>query len=491
MSRPAWLRQNLLKSLANSLPPEFENRNQFYLLDNLMKQSVRFTLVMSFVCIGIFVGAFFGGIALHSYLFERGSGLKYGNNQDLGLLILNDPKDEVAEEAEEIPEKMVEVVAAEPEKVEEEIVPAEEPEVEEETVAEENGEEIAIERRVSAGDIPPGLDNSPSDAREDALSDERFLTQTSDFFATDDSSGDGDSNSSASQDTISAVSNNTPPAEIPSPPPAETPEPPTPPVDIPAPGGSGNTIADVDISVGESGPRVAVGAGLTEEGVQADVSLDLISGGETEDGNSNESQELLSVSIGDGDEATAAQEDASSQTRQEVTTSQQPSLVQRQTNDGRVVIGQNNLYSNALAGSVSGLIGGMGAPTSSERVQYRGANPELSLPGVDADVSVTAPSTIVTSVNQTTNAAVNTVTSNAAVQQVARTVPIINAGGGNGGGITATVPTGIIDASVGGGNGVNVNVNADRLNLPATNILPNQIGIGVGGINIRANLSGR
>lgn len=146
---------------------------------------------------------------------------------------------------------------------------------------------------------------------------------------------------------------------------------------------------------------------------------------------------------------------------------------------GRVVVGGRGVgldYSNALAGSVSGMIGGLEAPSAqSDRIQYSPSagfsangtgNTVMTIPNVQADVTGAA-------ANSTANAAASVRTNIPSV-----TVPSVNAANP----VRVNVPNNVQGAVR------NVVPNVEGANVPLPVNVPVGIDVNAAGLNIRVNV---
>lgn len=237
-------------------------------------------------------------------------------------------------------------------------------------------------------------------------------------------------------------------------------DPPTIPNDPPAELPEGEITSDVNVGVGET---LQLAAGTTESGTEVDLNSAL----------ANTAVEVTpeSVAVNVSTTELPVQTAAVAELSSDPSNATERSGVRR--SDGRVVIGQrgsgtnNSLYSNALAGSVSGLIGGMSRPAgNSERVQFRPVDSTVSAsngqPANRAGNPV-VPNTVTSSIPATGSAATNG-TSVSVVPQV----PV---------GVTApqtpsTSQTGGAHLIVPGGNSV----------------LPGGIGVDAGGVSLKVNV---
>lgn len=260
-------------------------------------------------------------------------------------------------------------------------------------------------------------------------------------------------------------------------------DPPQAPADDPNSGGG--AAVSLDVSSGEILPLAADADVEILDTLGVNVSLGN-SGGEVGGGSSEpvpEEDALLNVSV-------SSPEPAESEAEATAAAPGQAAPVQVTRKNGRVRIGgnitgsPNSLYSNALAGSVTGLIGGMNAPSGSgSRVAQ---HPHVATNGFQADhntgVSASTPAIVpVTGV-------LNSPTVSSLVPQVNVNIPVA-------GGASVNLPTGG-GSGAGAGAGVKINLSTGEngtslpVSLPGTgNILP---GLGLGldlklntGINLR------
>ncbi|MCG8601280.1 MAG: hypothetical protein MI807_14150 [Verrucomicrobiales bacterium] len=250
--------------------------------------------------------------------------------------------------------------------------------------------------------------------------------------------------------------------------------------------GSGAAVS-LDVSSGEILPLAADADVEILDTLGVNVSLGN-SGGEVGEGSSEpvpEENALLNISV-------RSPEPAEPESEAPAAAPRQAAPVQVTRKNGRVRIGgniagsPNSLYSNALAGSVTGLIGGMNAPSGSgSRVVQ---HPHVATNGFQADhntgISASTPTTVpVTGV-------LNSPAVSSLIPQVNVNVPVA-------GGASVNLPTGGgSGAGAGAGAGVKINLSTGEngtslpVSLPGTgNILPG-LGLGVDlklntGINLR------
>lgn len=372
-----------------------------------------------------------------------------------------DPIPEVAEKPEEpAPEPEPQAVVAETAPEEKEALPAE-PEAPVEIVRAEN--------RASAGSPPPAINESLDDVRDDLLSKEQNVIQVPDFPVPGTTATPEPSGSNSSSDSVASASNTQ----------SEASETPTP--DSPVePGTDPDTTPDTDpTDPTDDAPVVGsvregrLVAALERGGGENSGLANALTRGSSQTDKTEPVEETETTAI-----SLVSDESVTTNTLPEPEISTEQSTPTRPApQQGRVVVGQSDLYSNALGGSVSGLIGGMDAPASTQRVQFRGGNAETGFQHSNGSRFAATPNVVNANITSPARGIPNNSAVSAAVSNGAA------ASGGNGSSpvISPSVPPGIANGLPSTSNG-----NAG----PPTNF-PGKAGFTPPGLSIRVNAGRR
>lgn len=408
-----------------------------------MKASIPSNVILATVFVVISASAFFATFALYSHFSRKSGEPLVEDSALLGTPEFPAPetsKPPVARVVKDSPE-------IRPEPKPESPAPAREPEAtpkvaEDATPSEPESPEPASEIAIHTSPLktPPALDNSPDSLRDYVLSKERLLVRVPEIPSPNEDArpaADREPNSNTGAGAPTEENTDSPLADNPTDIPADPTDP------------AADSPSEISDNVREARLNALLESGTGETGVTVALTL----------GPSSEPESEPS----EGTPSTAQKQPAPPAT---------PARGQ-----GRVVVGQNNLYSNALGGSVSGLIGGMEAPISSERVQYRPENPQVAIQHPGTASYAGTPDT--TGTRPFANGASN----NRTVPVTASNGTIVNVGANSGAStVTSAVPPGITNNISNAGNGAAA---GPPLNLPV------KAGFAPPGLTIRANAGHR